>query len=99
MQIQFKYITDLAKQYQAFSDDKKLVFESLNQLSHESLLDIFNEFGDPDRDFKPVNFVRAEVARRLLSGEQINEILVEEIKEKVRTKETAYITHYKSALI
>jgi hypothetical protein len=26
--------------------------------------EIYKEYGDPDRDFKPVNLLRAEIARR-----------------------------------
>jgi hypothetical protein len=31
--------------------------------------EVYIEYGDPDRDFKPVNLLRAEIARKILQGE------------------------------
>jgi 5-methylcytosine-specific restriction protein B len=57
--------------------------------------EIYKEYGDPDRDFKPVNLLRAEIARRILQGETASEALVNEIKDNIRTKNVDYFNHYK----
>jgi len=93
MQTQFQYIIDLAKQFKTYSDQPDILFKSINDLPIKILEDIYKEYGDPDRDFKPVNLIRAEVARRLLNGETVSEVLVTEIKEKIRTKDITYFDH------
>lgn len=95
MQIQFQYITDLSKQFQMYSDQSLLLYRAINSLHQNFVEDIYKEYGDPGRDFKPVTLLRAEIARRLLKGEQVSELLVNEIKNKIRTKDIAYFSTYK----
>lgn len=99
MQTQFQYIIDLAKQYNGYSEKPNTLFETINNLPKSVVEDIYKEYGDPDRDFKPVNLLRAEIARRLLQGESISESLVNEIKDKIRTKDVAYFNHYKDSFL
>ena len=99
MQTQFQYIIDLAKQYNGYSEKPITLFEAINNLPKPVVEDIFKEYGDPDRDFKPVNLLRAEIARRLLQGQPISETLVNEIKDKIRAKDVNYFTHYKEAFL
>lgn len=99
MQIQFEYIIDLAKKYDGYAEKPNTLYEAINNLTKPSVEDIFREYGDPDRDFKPVNLLRAELARRLLEGQEINEALVNEIKNKIRTKDVEYFNHYKEAFL
>lgn len=99
MQTQFQYIIDLAKQYNGYSEKPNTLFEAINNLPKTSVEDIFKEYGDPDRDFKPVNLLRAEIARRLLQGQPINEPLVNEIKDKIRAKDVNYFNHYKEPFL
>ncbi len=99
MQAQIQYITDLANRYKAYTDEPASLFQAINNLPREVVSDIFKEFGDPDRNFQPVNLLRAEIAKRLLAGESIDEVLVEQIKEKIRTKDTSFFDHYKAELL
>lgn len=99
MQSQFQYIVDLAKHYNIYSDQPEKLFDAMNNLQKNVLEEIYKEFGDPDREFKPVNLLRAEVARRLLMGESVSEILVEDIKNRIRAKDVAYFDSYKSAFL
>ena len=99
MQTQFQYITDLAKQYQTYSEQPEFLFTAINNLSKNVVEEIYKEYGDPDRDFKPVNLLRAEIARRLLLGESATKALVDEIKEKIRAKNTLFFSHYKDAFL
>ena len=99
MQTQFQYITDLAKQYNGYSEKPNALLSAINGLPKNVVEEIYKEYGDPDRDFKPVNLLRAEIARRLLQGETVSEILVNEIKEKIRTKDVDYFKHYKEAFL
>lgn len=99
MQTQFQYIIELAKQYNGYSEMPDTLFEALNNLPKKVVTEIFNEYGDPDRDFKPVNLLRAEVARRLLEDQTINEVLVNEIKEKIRAKDLKYFDHFKETFV
>ena len=99
MQTQFQYIIDLAKQYNGYSEKPNTLFEAINNLPKPVVEDILKEYGDPDRDFKPVNLLRAEIARRLLQGKTISETLVNEIKDKIRTKDVNYFNHYKEPFL
>jgi 5-methylcytosine-specific restriction enzyme B len=94
MEIQFDYIIDLAIKYQELNDHTEQLFEKMNQLPLPELQEIFREYGDPERKFQPVNLLRAEIARRLLEGEKITDSLVNEIKEKIRSKSLDYFTPY-----
>jgi 5-methylcytosine-specific restriction protein B len=95
MQTQFEYIINLAKQYAAYSENPSSLFSAINALNKNHIQDIFNEYGDPERDFKPVNLLRAEIARRVLQGEIVDESLVNQIKDKIRTKDLNFFSHYK----
>jgi 5-methylcytosine-specific restriction protein B len=99
MQTQFQYIIDLAKRYNGYSEKPNTLYEAINNLPKTVVEDIFKEYGDPDRDFKPVNLLRAEIARRLLQDQVINEALVNEIKTKIRTKDVEYFNHYKESFL
>lgn len=95
MQTQFQYITDIAKQYRAYSENPISLYAAINNLPATIVEEIYKEYGDPDRDFKPVNLLRAEIARRLLKGETASEELVNEIKDNIRNKNLDYFNHYK----
>jgi len=94
MNEQTQYITNLAKQYKAFVEQPNELFLALNQLPESSVKAIYDEYGDAERNFQPVNVLRAEIARQLLEGAEINQELVEEIKDKIRTKNTEYFSHF-----
>ncbi|HOS45698.1 MAG TPA: AAA family ATPase [Paludibacter sp.] len=93
MKTQFEYIVDQAKQYKIFADNSKELYKAINGLPDNIIQDIYNEYGDPEKAFQPVNLLRAEVARQLLKGTDITESLIEEIKEKIRQKESSYFSH------
>jgi 5-methylcytosine-specific restriction protein B len=95
MQTQFQYITDLAKQYRGYTENPISLYAAINSLPKNIVEDIYKEYGDPDRDFKPVNLLRAEIARRILQGGTASEALVNEIKDNIRTKNVDYFNHYK----
>lgn len=99
METQFQYITDLGKQYNGYSDNPDTLFEAINILPKSVVEEIFKEYGDPDRDFKPVILLRAEIARKLLHGQTISEPLVNEIKDKIRAKDINYFNHYKDTFL
>ena len=75
------------------------VVAGYKELNKNTVEEIYKEYGDPERDFKPVNLLRAEVARRLLLGEIVSEALVNEIKENIRIKNVEYFNHYKEEFL
>jgi len=99
MQTQFQYITDLAKQYHGYTENPITLFAAINSLPKNIVEEIYKEYGDPDREFKPVNLLRAEVARRLLQGETVSETLINEIKDNIRTKNVDYFNHYNEGFL
>ncbi len=99
MELQFSHIIDLARQYKIYADQPGEIYKALNVLPEPILEDIFKEYGDPENRFQPVNLLRAEAARQLLNGVELSEILVEAIKEKIRTKELTYFNHLPPAFL
>lgn len=99
MEAQFQYIISLAKQYQEYSGNPVELYSAMNALPKSIIEDIYNEYGDPDRDFKPVNLLRAEIARRLLHNDVIDEKLVEEIKNKIKEKDVEYFNCYNDVFL
>jgi hypothetical protein len=95
MQTQFQFIVELAKQYNIYSEKPNDLFTAINNLPKNVVEEIYKEYGDPDRNFKPVNLLRAEISRKLLHGDSINEALINEIKDKIRIKDVDYFNHYK----
>ncbi len=93
MQAQFQYLTDLAKQYQAFADDTDLLFKALNELSSKDIKEVLDTYGNPERNFYPVIFLRNEIARRLLKGEILTVETVEGIKSNIRNRNIDAFRH------
>jgi 5-methylcytosine-specific restriction protein B len=95
METQFQYIISLSKQYHEYSEHNEVLYAAMNALPKSIVDEIYSEYGDPERDFKPVNLLRTETARRLLQGELVTESLMSEIKYKIRIKDVEYFNHYK----
>ncbi len=98
MQTQFQYIADLAKQYNDYSEKQNDLFTAINSLPKNVVEEIYREYGDPDRDFKPVNLLRAEIARRLDEGELVDEKILELIKDKIRVRDTYFFASFSNKL-
>lgn len=93
METQFNYITDLAKQYNRFSENPLELYSAINTLPKNTVQEILDEYGDTDSRFQPLNVLRSEIARNLLNGSEVSEKLVEEIKTKIREKDLLYFKH------
>ncbi len=78
MEKQFQYIAELAQKYHLLADNDELLLATLNKLPKEEIGKISEEYGNPERNFQPVNLVRAEIARLLLNGMKITEAVVNE---------------------
>lgn len=99
METQFQYIFNLAKQYNTYSKDSSVLYQALNNLPEEIVAEIYQDYGDPDKKFQPVNVLRAEVARQLQNGVNIDEAFVEQIKDKIRSKDVTYFDHLASPFL
>lgn len=98
MQTQFKFIQNLATRYEGYSTDDKKLLAAVNELEVQDLRRIFDEYGHPDLGFKPVNLLRAELARKLLAGETISEQTIAAIKDHIRTKDLVAFAHLNEKL-
>ncbi len=94
MQMQFQFITDLAKCYRQLSEDTETLYKAINELPQKVVEDIFKEYGGTDVGFQPVNLLRAEIARQLLEGEKVSLELIETVKEKIRERDMNYFSAY-----
>ena len=98
MQTQFKYIQDLATKYYSLTTDSQELYRAINGLSPEIVNDIYNEYNTPD-NFKPVNLLRAEMARLLLNGDEISQDTVEQVKDYIRNKNIEALNHLSPTLL
>lgn len=90
MQIQFQYLADIAKQFYHLFNNEEALYTAINNLPQEAVKDIYNDYGDPEKEFKPVNLLRAEIAKSLVNGIPASPQLVEEIKHRIRNKDLRY---------
>lgn len=88
MQTQLTHLQQLASQYHIYVENPEALYQALNKLEKAALQEIAAQYGDPERNFQQVNLLRAEAARRLLDGQSIDNALVEEIKQRIRDKDT-----------
>jgi 5-methylcytosine-specific restriction protein B len=99
METQFQYIVDLAKQYREYSVNPDLLYKSLNDLPEEVIKEVYNEYGNPENRFQPVNLLRAEIARQILNGGYVDADFVNDIKDKIRNKDVAYFNHLATSFL
>jgi len=99
METQFHYIVDQAKQYSLYSADDNLLFMALDALPKSEVAEVLKEYGNAEADFKPVNVLRAEIARNLLAGVTITNTVIEEVKQKIRDKDEVYFIHLGESLL
>ncbi len=88
MEKQFEYLVKLAKKYQTYEEDDQALFDALQSLDRDKLNSIYEEYGDPNLGYEPVNMLRAEVAGKLLNGDEFNPETVEIIKGSIIDKKT-----------
>ncbi|WP_017733700.1 AAA family ATPase [Nafulsella turpanensis] len=98
MDKQISYINQLAKQYKEYVNDENTLYHALNELDNDTLLSITKEYGDPDRDFRPVNVLRYEAVRLLNKGEKLTPSLLESIKDNIRKKNLDQFPHFSTKL-
>jgi 5-methylcytosine-specific restriction protein B len=88
MQTQIDYLNNLAAEYRIYSEHPEQLYTALNQITSDALREINSDFGDTERKYQPVRLLRATAARYLLEGHELTKAVVEEIKEKIRSKDT-----------
>ncbi|SNT28652.1 5-methylcytosine-specific restriction enzyme B [Ekhidna lutea] len=94
MEKQLSYIHDLAKTYDSYNEDPSKLIDDLNQLSEQDLAEVKEKYGSSNDRFKPVNLLRAEIAKKLLAEGAVNEESIEEIKENIRAKKVDLFKGY-----
>lgn len=103
MQTQFQMLTALAQQYHVYANDPEALYAAIRRLSESELEAIYADYGNPDHDYKPVNLVRAELARQLLAGEPEGEAdmaqQLEDIKERIRQRDLEFFGHCSPKLL
>ncbi len=84
MQTQIEFITDLSRQYKLYAENSDELFKAINELSRDALESIYAEYGAGERNFQPVNLLRAEIARLRLENILIDNAVVEKTKDEIR---------------
>ena len=93
MQTQVDFLIDLATYYHRLSANPGELYAAINEISPKTAMEIYKDYGDTEKRYQPVRLLRAEIARRLMDGQEITKNLVEEIKEKIREKDTEFFSY------
>ncbi|SDL59804.1 AAA family ATPase [Kriegella aquimaris] len=96
---QFQYIKDLASQYHIYSTKSELLYEAINNLGIEQVNSFYEDYSNLENGLRPVNLLRAEVARFMLDGIIITPKIVEDIKDKIRSKQLEAFDHLPNTII
>lgn len=83
MNTRIEYIQELAKKYQVFADNPESLFQALNQLPLEAVQSVYEEYADSEKDFQPVNAIRAEIAGMLMAQKPISQETLGVIKQQI----------------
>src|SRR4051812_46639079 len=89
MQVQVDFILNLSNRYHEYTEYSNRLFDAINAIPNNIAQNIFEDYSDPDRKYQPVRLLRAEIARQMLDGSKIDKKLVEDIKNRIRKKETS----------
>ncbi|MBL8005025.1 MAG: EVE domain-containing protein [Candidatus Kapabacteria bacterium] len=95
MEEQFQYLVKLATEYERLANDDNALFEAINKLPNEELQKIYENYYSKSlssNEFKPVNFIRAVIAKNCMEGKQVNIALLKEIKDAIVSKDENYFS-------
>ena len=90
METQFNYIIDRAKEYHIYANDRDALLTAVNALPEQQLEEIYNEYGNGEGKFQPVNLLRGQLAYLLVNGETITLETIEQVKDRIRNKDLDY---------
>lgn len=93
MQTQIDFITDLAHQYYFLAEYSDELFDRLHEIPENTLKKIYDEYSSNNESFQPVNLLRTEIVRQLINGAEVTEYTVDELKEKIRSKQIDFFAH------
>ena len=94
MQDKISQIQQVALELKEMEEDKEQLFERINNLSPDAISQLIEDYKQVLKAFKPVNLLRYEVLKALDKGNKVDEDFVENLKERIRKKDTEYFAHY-----
>lgn len=90
MQSQIDFILNLASRYHYLVENPSELYTSVTGLPFDVKARLFETYSDPDRRYQPVRLLRAELARQILDGKDLTKELIEDVKDRIRAKDTSY---------
>ncbi len=96
---EIKEIQEFASQFEIFEQNPEEVYKEVNQLSRDKVNNLYETYKSIVDRFKPVNLLRLEILSKLKNGEIINDQVVEDLKEKIRNKDTSYFQDYGTTIV
>lgn len=91
IQENIKYLTNISKTMYEINNDDKILIEKLNLLSTEEINKVIDKYSS--EKFGPIKFIRLIIAYELKKN-KITLNKIEEIKNKVKNKDTEYFKQY-----
>ena len=90
-----------AKELKKLEQSEQHLFEVFNSKTPNEIADLIKEFDfvQSDSKFQPVNLLRYDILNLRKDGKQINSEIIEEIKNRIVSKDEEYFTKYGELLI
>lgn len=92
MQIEFEHLQQLAQQYHQLSEHPDQLLAYLNQWKPSHIQELLKKYDQPS-SFSPIQLLRMECLRQLLTDSKLNLDKIEEIKQRIRQKNRTYFAH------
>jgi len=98
MQVEFEHLQLLAQQYHQLSEHPDQLLTYLNQWKPEQIQGLLKKYDQPSA-FSPIQLLRMECLRQLLTDSQLTLEKIEEIKQRIRQKNRTYFAHLEPAVL
>jgi 5-methylcytosine-specific restriction enzyme B len=85
-----------AKELKKLEQSEQYLFEQLNSLKMDRVEKLIKEF--TSERFQPVNFLRLDILNKLKKNSSITTDLIDEIKEKIISKDDKYFLNYSESI-
>jgi MoxR-like ATPase len=81
-----------------YEGNESALFAAVNDIPKSDIDDLVKQYSRVVDNFRPVNLLRYELLNQLKEGNKLSSSVYEDVKEKIRTKDSAYFLKYGTTL-
>lgn len=91
-------IQKTARMMALYEDNESALFAAVNDIPKSDIDDLVKQYSRVVDNFRPVNLLRYDLLNHLKEGSKLSPIVYEDIKKKIRGKESTYFLKYGTTL-